>query len=221
MNTIIFLDEIIKQDKEKFKSLNKTINLLNNPNDEISFAIEYNNLSKVYENILIKTASNKQLPADLKINNWTNLELARIYFLIKITDKFEQEYEYIIENLFKTADINELVALYKSFPYLPQPQKFLFRAQEGARSNINLLFDAIALNNPYPMNFFNENSWNQLILKAFFIESDVKQIIGIERRANSSLVTLLTDFASEKSAAGRTVDPELWNLIKISQNVES
>lgn len=44
MNTKIFLDEIIKQDKDNFKIIDKTIDSLNNPNDETAFAIAFNNL---------------------------------------------------------------------------------------------------------------------------------------------------------------------------------
>jgi len=221
MNTKIFLDEIIKQEKDNFKIIDKTVNLLNNPKDEIAFAIEFNNLSKVYKNTLIETKIIKQLLADLKLNTLTSLELARIYLLIKITHKFEQEYEYIIKNLFDTADNNELIALYKSLVFLPDPKKFLFRAYEGVRSNNTSIFNSIALNNTYPLNFFDENSWNQLILKAFFIESDVKQIIGVEKRINPKLINMLIDFANERSKAGRTVNPELFNLIKMSQDKES
>ena len=221
MNIKTFLDEVIKEDKDNFKIFNNIINLLNNPNDEVSFALEFNNLSRIYQNTLIQTKIKKELKADLKLNSWTKLELARIYLLIKIADKFDQDYENIIENLFKTASIGELIALYKSLPLLPEPQKFLFRAQEGARSNINLLFNAIALDNSYPANFFDDNSWNQLILKAFFIESDVKQIIGIEKRINPKLVNMLIDFANEKSSAGRIINPELFNLIKMSKDIKS
>lgn len=221
MNTKFFLDEIIKQDENNFKIIDQTIDSLNNPNDEIAFAIAFNNLSKVYGNTLIKTKIIKNLPADLKFENWTIVELARIYLLVKIADKFEQEYKYIIENLFKTAGNNELIALYKSLPFLPEPQDFLFRAHEGARSNNTLLFNSIALNNTYPLNFFDENSWNQLILKAFFIESDVKQIIGIQKNLNPNLIKMLLDFANERSKAGRTVNPELFNLVKMYQDKQS
>lgn len=216
MNTKIFLDEIIKQDKDNFKIIDEIINSLKKPNDKVAFAIEFNNLSKVYENTLVKTKIKKELTADLDLNTFTSLELARIYLLIKIADKFEQEYEHIIENLFKTAGNNELIALYKSLSFLPEPQKFLFRAHEGVRSNNTLIFNSIALNNTYPMNFFDENSWNQLILKAFFIESDIKQIIGIQKRVNTNLINMLIDFANERSKAGRTVNPELFNLVKLS-----
>ncbi len=221
MNTKKILDEILKQEENNFKVIDKIINLLTNPKDEIAFAIEFNNLSKVYKNTLIQTKIIKQLPVDLKLNTWTSLELARIYMLIKITHKFEQKHEYVIENLFNTADNNELIALYKSLAFLPEPKKFLFRAHEGARSNNTLLFNSIALNNIYPMNYFDEKSWNQLILKAFFIESDVKQIIGIQKRMNPNLITMLIDFANERYKAGRTVNPELLNLVNLSQDKKS
>lgn len=215
MNIRIFLDEIINQDKDNFKFIDKTINLLKDPKDELAFAIEFNNLSKLYENTLIQTKTKRKITSSFDLNTFTNLELARIYLIVKIANKFEKEHVDIIENLFKTADTNELIALCKSLPFLPEPEKFLFRANESVRSNNTLIFNSIALNNTYPMNFFDENSWNQLILKAFFIESDIKQVIGIQKRINSNLICMLIDFANERYKAGRTVNPELFDLVNM------
>nr|YP_010478531.1 hypothetical protein N4K87_pgp081 [Chlorobotrys sp.]UVI60836.1 hypothetical protein [Chlorobotrys sp.] len=218
MNIKIFFDEILQQDQTKFKTLIKTINSLEDPNDGLSLALKFNNLTKDYEDSLISNLFIKDLPPNFKINTWTNLEVARVYFLMEILNKFDKKYDFVVEELFQTAGISELVALYKSLPFLPEPVKFLSRAQEGARSNINLIFNAIALNNIYPMNFFDENTWNHLVLKAFFIESDVSQIIGLQKRANPTLVHMLTDFANERIAAGREVNPRLWKVIKLSQD---
>lgn len=210
-----FLDELVKQDANKFKIIDNIIDLIDDPSDEIAFAIEFSNLSKLYKNNLIEKNKIKQLPLDLQLNTLTSLEVARIYLLVKIAYKFEQEYVYMIENLFNTADNNELIALYKSLSFLPEPQKFLLRAHEAARSNNTLLFNSIALNNNYPRNFFDENSWNQLILKAFFIESDIEQILGVQERINPKLIKMLNDFASEAFKAGRTVNPEIFKLVKM------
>nr|YP_010478813.1 hypothetical protein N4K71_pgp081 [Neustupella aerophytica]UVI61118.1 hypothetical protein [Neustupella aerophytica] len=217
MNIQIFLEKIVQQDQIKFEIVNKSFNNLIDINDSFSFALFFNNLSKNYNNSLIEL---ENLPPDLIVKRWTELEIVRAYFLLQITKKFEQKHEEIIEELFKTAGISELIALYKTLPLLPKPKKFLFRAQEAARSNISLVFNAIALNNSYPMYYFDERSWNHLILKAFFIESDVSQIIGIEKRANSTLFSMLTDFAKERVSAGRGVNSEIWKLVKICQDAK-
>ena len=81
---ILYLNQFVHENMIFFKIIDKTVNLLNNPKDEIAFAIEFNNLSKVYKNTLIETKIIKQLLADLKLNTLTSLELARIYLLIKI-----------------------------------------------------------------------------------------------------------------------------------------
>nr|YP_010451101.1 hypothetical protein NUH79_pgp081 [Vischeria punctata]AOW70882.1 hypothetical protein [Vischeria sp. CAUP Q 202]UTV00882.1 hypothetical protein [Vischeria punctata] len=218
MNIQVFLKSIAQQDQGKFDVVNKNLFNIKDFYDHRSFALIFNNLSETYDNCLLSKTELKNFSPELIVKGWTELELARVYLLVQISTKFEQKYDHIIEELFKTAGISELIALYKSLPFLPEPKKFLFRAQEGTRSNINLVFNAIGLNNTYPMNFFDERSWNHLILKAFFIDSDVSQIIGIEKRVNPTLMTMLTDFAHERVSSGRIVNPELWKLVNLCQD---
>ena len=83
--------------------------------------------------------------------NWQNRtvdQLVRVYFLIQIADK--QEGKSQIETLFDTAEMNELVALYRALPVLSKPEIWLHRATDAVRSNMGPVFDAIAFGNPYP-----------------------------------------------------------------------
>ncbi len=81
-----------------------------------------------------------------------------------------------IEKLFSAADVAEQIALYQSLPVLPYPEQFKARAIEGLRTNMVTVFNAIALHNPYPMDYFEEAAWNQMVLKALFVESHLSQI---------------------------------------------
>jgi hypothetical protein len=50
-------------------------------------------------------------------------------------------------------------------------------------------------------------------LKAFFAEKNVNRIIGLDRRANKELALILVDYANERRAAHRLVNPQLWRLV--------
>jgi hypothetical protein len=119
-----------------------------------------------------------------------------------------------IENLFSAAEMNEGVALYSALPVLAYPEEWRRRCAEGIRSNIGTVLEAILHRNPYPAEWLEEPAWNQLVMKAFFTDKEIGQITGLETRANRNLSGILTDYAKERQAAGRSVNPKLWELAK-------
>jgi hypothetical protein len=118
-----------------------------------------------------------------------------------------------LESLFKAADMNEQVALYGSMALLAFPRRFTSRCSEGVRTNMAVVLEAVALDNPYPSEYLDEGPWNQLVLKAFFMQMPVGRIIGLDARANAALARMLADYARERFAAGRPVDPLLWRPV--------
>ena len=73
--------------------------------------------------------------------------------------------------------------------------------------------DAIALKNPFAASYFSQDEWNQMILKAVFMERPIYQIKDIDQRKNEKLAHILFDYARERWAASRRVTPELWRMI--------
>jgi hypothetical protein len=146
------------------------------------------------------------------IDNWTADRLSRVWLLLQADTADQDKYFRTIENLFSAAEMNELVALYSALPLLPLPELWVKRCAEGIRSNIGTVLEAIMYHNPYPAENLNEAAWNQMVLKAFFTEKDLTQISGLDERTNPELSRILVDYAKERWAAGRTVDPMLWEL---------
>jgi hypothetical protein len=118
-----------------------------------------------------------------------------------------------LEQLCMTADLNELVAFYSALPIYPDPARYRTRAREGLRSNIRTLFTAVAHRNPYPAEQLPEAAWNQLVLKALFVGVPLWPVIGLDERNNPRLAAMLGDYARERRAAGRAVNPEIWRCI--------
>src|SRR5690606_33859194 len=87
------------------------------------------------------------------------------------------------------------------------------RCTEGIRSNMAPVRQAILLQNHYPSRFLDEGAWNQLVLKAFFTDEDIPQIVGLKARNNAALESALVDYAYELHAAKRGINPFLWVLV--------
>ena len=146
------------------------------------------------------------------VTGWTLDRLARVWWLLNLPADEETGYVRRISELFKAAEMNELVALYSALPVLAFPEAWRFQATEGIRNNIGDVQSAIMLHNPYPADYLDEPAWNQLVLKAFFTDKDVSRITGLDRRHNARLAQTLLDYASERRAAGRSV-PEMIEMM--------
>ncbi len=144
---------------------------------------------------------------------WTATRFCRVWWLLYLPAAEEKAYLESITGLFRNADLEEQVALYSALPLLSYPQKFTQRASEGVRNSIGALFEAVALNNPYPSEYLAEPAWNQLVLKAFFMDKPVHRIIGLDERANKNLSRILSDYAHERWSANRPVNPQLWRPV--------
>ncbi|MBF9254492.1 EboA domain-containing protein [Pontibacter sp. 172403-2] len=145
--------------------------------------------------------------------NWTTDQAARTLLILTLPHTDKAEFLTQINKLFSTADMGELVALYAAMPLLPYPEDFKARAAEGFRTNMGNVYEAVALDNPYPADYLDEAAWNQMVLKTLFVGKPLFRIYGIDRRSNARLAHILSDYAHERWAAGRTVSPELWRPV--------
>jgi hypothetical protein len=147
------------------------------------------------------------------IQGYTLDRLVRMWWLLQLPADDKVTYVQTMEGLFDAADMNEQTALYGALPLLAWPEAWKLRTAEGIRSNIGPVQDAVMLNNIYPARYLDEPAWNQLVMKAFFTDKQIGLIIGLDQRANPLLAAILRDYAHERWAAGRTVNPMLWRLV--------
>ena len=155
----------------------------------------------------------RRIRPGFSVEGWTMDRLARVWWLLQLPADDQTTYVATITQLFKAGELNELVALYSALPVLAFPEAWRFQATEGIRNNIADVQSAIMLHNPYPADYFNEAAWNQMILKAFFTDKDVTQIIGLSERKNARLAQTLADYAAERRAAGRSLPSGIERLM--------
>ncbi len=140
-------------------------------------------------------------------------EAGRSLLLLSLPHTDVERYYQILAQLVATAGVRELVAFYRTLPLLPDGDRLVPLAREGVRSNMSAVFDSIALKNPYPARYFDEDAWNQMVLKALFIGSSIDDILHLNDRANSNLARMALDYARERRSAKRTVPLQLWRLV--------
>lgn len=144
---------------------------------------------------------------------WSADQAARTLLLLSAPATDAAGYAARIEPLFLTADVAESVALYQALPLLPFPEVWVARAAEGLRSSITAVFQAVALDNPFPAAHFDEAQWNQMVLKAIFVGAPLERVVGLDARRNATLARMSLDYVDERRAAGRTFTPALWRLV--------
>ena len=147
-------------------------------------------------------------PAD-----WSVTDAARILVLVETAGAGDLAFADRFSDLCRTADVGEAIAFYRGLPLYPDPDSIEVQAGEGLRTNMRAVFEAVAHRNPFPREQFDTARWNQMVLKALFVDSTLHPIQGLDERANAELAHVLCDYAHERWAAGRPVSPELWRCV--------
>ncbi len=141
-------------------------------------------------------------------------QAARIAFLLASEAADPAGFPRRLLDLHRTAELSESIAFLRGLALFAAGRELLPLAAEGVRSAVRPIFEAVAHRNPYPREMFGEASWNQMVLKALFIGSELAPIQGLDERANADLARVLLDYARERWAAGRPVSPELWRCVR-------
>jgi hypothetical protein len=162
----------------------------------------------------------KALRHGLDPGGWTVDQLARIA-LMAASYRDDASFAERLDRFCATAEINELIAMYLGLPVYPAANLIAPRAHEAIRSGMKPVFEAVAHRNPYPCEAFAEDDWNQMVVKAVFIESPLWPIHGLDERGNPHLARMLVALASERRAAGRPISHEIWRCIAPHADAEA
>ena len=144
-------------------------------------------------------------------SSWTKQEMVRVILMIVLdTSKNKQ----VLESFFETAEMKELMAFFKGLYLLENAEEFTNIVEEGIRTNMENVFDSFASGNPFAKRYLKEWAWNQLVLKALFLERPLYAIQDIDAGKNKKLAEMLQDYVKERWSAHRSVSPEIWRMIE-------
>jgi hypothetical protein len=141
---------------------------------------------------------------------WTTLDALRVALMLAREDLAEKRGADAVEETFRYAEVGELVALYRSLAHLPKAERFAWRAGEGARSSMRVVFEAACCDTPYPFRYFDDVAWRQAVIKALFVEAPLWRVWNLDARLDAELARMALDLADERRSAARPVNPQLW-----------
>jgi hypothetical protein len=150
-----------------------------------------------------EAAAAQRLRAGWQPQLWAADEAARILILMASHGGDDQAFAARVDRLCTTAEVTEYIAYLKGFAIFPAPRSLYGRAREGVRSAITPVFAAIACHNPYPFDHFDEEAWNQMVVKCVFNGVPIETIAGLHERRNPEVVQMLRDLVAERQAASR------------------
>lgn len=169
--------------------------------------------AKIKSKIIVDFDSvSEDLKKYLLLQEANTLEISRIWMLSSVLGPASSLVE-PVKNLIQIADTSELETFLKYLVLLPNAENYQFAAVEALRTNISTVFDAISRHNPYPATYFSDQQWNQMFLKAAFMQQDLGTMVAIDERANADLARIISDYAHERWAASRDIDPLFWRPV--------
>lgn len=149
-------------------------------------------------------------PAEVPLTSWARVDLLRYRQLRDLSASMApDDFANTALACFAQGDASEQASWCRAVSLLPQPGQYLQHVIDACRTNILPLFEAIACENPYPAAWFPERNFNQLVLKALFNGVALARIVGLGERRNAELSRMSTDYAAERTAAGRSVPADI------------
>jgi len=115
----------------------------------------------------------------------------------------------LLKEAYAKGDNGERGAVLRALALLPEPRRFLDIAAEACRTNVPDVFEAIACDNPFAARFFPDQSYNQLVIKALFLDVPLARVQGLTERKNPELYRMARDYEAERVAAARSVSTDL------------
>lgn len=144
---------------------------------------------------------------------WATDEAARVALLLTTYTGDDRVFAARLEKLCATAELTEHISYLKGLAIFPAGEALQVQAREGARSSITPIFAAVACHNPYPLEYFDNAAWNQLVVKCVFVGKQIEAIVGLRERRNPELMQMLCDFIAERDAAGRPLPQAVHSFI--------
>jgi hypothetical protein len=120
-----------------------------------------------------------------------------------------------LNEFYARAGEREKVAILRTLPLLPEPERFVAIAAQAARSSSQAVFEALALDSPLPAARFDARAFDQLVLKVLYSEASLLRVHGLEKRATEALKGVLRSYADERRSSGRPVPIDIGSVLSM------
>ena len=151
--------------------------------------------------------------ATLDISRWSSAETGRLILLMTAIEKQPDAAQSIISSYYQTGDESERMALLRGLILFAPADHLSELALDAGRSNNLEVLAALTLDNPYPACYFNDDQFNQMVLKALFLGLAIERIDGLLKRANPELARMGENYVVEREQAKRPVPADVWLAI--------
>lgn len=152
-------------------------------------------------------------PASLSAHtrpHWTLVDVVRVTLLSRALEVApEADQPQVVVTLFDGGEIGEQESLLRTLSLLPEAERFASAGLNACRTNATRVFAALACENPFPASVMPDAGFNQMVLKAMFMELSVRRIERLGARITPELKRMVEGFASERRAAGRPVPEDV------------
>ncbi|MGJ8682755.1 EboA domain-containing protein [Paraglaciecola sp.] len=115
---------------------------------------------------------------------------------------------------YQAGDSSEKSAFLKGLSLLDPKGEAVRLAVNAARCNSQDEFSALALNNDYPSQYFEDLNFNQLVLKALFMGLPIVDLKGLDKRLSVELSNMCFSYAVEQALAERIPPASLWLAVR-------
>ena len=117
---------------------------------------------------------------ELELSHWGEDDLARGALLLHAATILSPEhYDKLIQICYRAGDLHDRQCILRILPMLPHGEHFLALAQDGARSELRPLFEAIACDNIYPAARFPAVAFRALQGRAVLLGLPRVRVLGI------------------------------------------
>jgi hypothetical protein len=110
-----------------------------------------------------------------------------------------------IERLYGAGDFEERRMIVKALALLPVAPVTLSLLETAHRTNDMFIFESAFADSDLAARALADDMLNRVVLKCAFNDVELARLIGIQKRANAELSTMLLGFMSEREAAGRPI----------------
>ncbi|WP_299002372.1 EboA domain-containing protein [uncultured Shewanella sp.] len=153
-------------------------------------------------------------PIQYKTTTWECDHLARfLLFTHTLSCCHELQRKELCELCFHFADDLEAISIVKGLHLADTEGKLVQQFIQLSHTNYPPLFSAIALKHPWPAAYFSTEEFNQLVLKALFLDLDASEIIDLKKRQNPALSILAADLLRDRLSSKRQPPQAILSVI--------